>query len=186
MLERKLALSGALTVAVIAAVLVVLDLRNGSVHRFWSRHSFTSSLLAGLLVLLLTVLIADRVVRMRQLKGQSRAMAAQAAIIVAQAERVAAVIGRGSLSAEDRDEASEELRTYLHMLLISAPVLIDARIPRAFLETAQRVAGQLFRILREAEEERTQRRLEDAVEQLRRAAAPLLALLSREQRAAVS
>jgi hypothetical protein len=39
----------------ITAVLVVLVISDGSVHRYWSRHSFTSSVLSGLLVLLLTV-----------------------------------------------------------------------------------------------------------------------------------
>jgi hypothetical protein len=60
--------------------------------------------LSGLLVLLLTVLIVDRVTRTRQLRNQSRAIAAQAALIV-------------------------------------------ARLPRMFLETAQRVAVPLFRAL---------------------------------------
>ena len=68
--------SGAVAVMVVTATLVILDIGDGSVHRYWSRHSFTSSVLSGLLVLLLTVLIVDRVARMRQLKGQSRAIGA--------------------------------------------------------------------------------------------------------------
>src|ERR1700693_5125184 len=99
---------GALTVLAIALVLVVLDLTVGPVHRYWSRHSFTSSVLSGLLVLLLTVLIADRVTRFRQLRNQSRAIAAQAAAIVADARRAAdtisspAVQGRVGASARFR------------------------------------------------------------------------------------
>jgi hypothetical protein len=81
--------SGAVAVMVVTATLVILDIGDGSVHRYWSRHSFTSSVLSGLLVLLLTVLIVDRVARMRQLKGQSRAIGAQAAVIVGQAARTA-------------------------------------------------------------------------------------------------
>jgi hypothetical protein len=65
--------SGALTVMLITTVLVVLDVSDRAVRRFWSAHSFTASVLSGLLVLLLTVLIVDRVTRMRQVRGQSRA-----------------------------------------------------------------------------------------------------------------
>ncbi len=187
--KQYMAWSGALTVMVITAVLVVLDISDASVHRYWSRHSFASSVLAGLLVLLLTVLIVDRVTRMRQLRNQSRAIAAQAAIIVAQAKRAAEAVTRSSSSEDAREEASDELRTYTQMLLTSAPVLIDAAAPRTFLETAQRLAAQLFRAFRDAGDgrlEQTKTRLDDAVEQLQGAAAPLLVALNREQRTAVS
>ena len=181
--------SGAVAVMVVTATLVILDIGDVSVHRYWSRHSFTSSVLSGLLVLLLTVLIVDRVARMRQLKGQSRAIGAQAAVIVGQAARTADAIGSMSSSAGDRDEASDELRTYTQMLLTSAPVLIDAELSRTFLESAQRLAGQLFRALRDGKDETAEqrkKRLDSEVESLRRAAAPLLEPLSRDQRAAAS
>lgn len=187
--KRYTAWSGALTVMAITAVLVVLDSTDASVHRYWSRHSFTSSVLAGLLVLLLTVLIVDRVTRMREVKNQSRAIAAQAAIIVAQAKRAAEAVTQSSSTEDARQEASDELRTYTQMLLTSAPVLIDAAAPRTFLEAAQRVAAQLFRVFRDAGDKRlgqTKTELDDAVEQLQRAAAPLLEALNREQRTAVS
>lgn len=189
MTKRYMAWSGALTVMAITAVLVVLDISDASVHRYWSRHSFTSSVLAGLLVLLLTVLIVDRVTRMRQLRNQSRAIAAQAAIIVAQAKRAAEAVARSSSTEDAREEAADELRTYTQMLLTSAPVLIDAAAPRTFLETAQRVAARLFRAFRDAGDgglEQTKTELDDAVEQVQAAAAPLLAALNREQRTAVS
>src|SRR6201992_2134887 len=92
--------SGAVTVMVVTIVLVVLDVTDASIHRYWSRHSFTSSVLSGVLVLLLTVLIVDRVARMRQLRNKSRAIGAQAALIVAQAKRAADAITRTS-STED-------------------------------------------------------------------------------------
>jgi hypothetical protein len=184
MLRRHRAWSGALTVMVITGILVVLDLSNGPVHRYWSAHAFAASVLSGLLVLLLTVLIVDRVNRMRQVRGQSRAIAAQAAIIVAQASRTAAAVTRTSPSAEDRETAGDELRTYAQMLLTSAPVLIDAPLPRTFLETAQRLGGQLFRALEDGTATRAP--VDQALEQLRGAAAPLLSALDREQRAAVS
>jgi hypothetical protein len=160
---------GALTVMVVTATLVVLDIGDGSVHRYWSRHSFASSVLSGLLVLLLTVLIVDRVTRLRQLRSHSRAIAAQAAVIVGQAARTADSVARTSSSGDDHDEASEELRTYTQMLLTSAPVLIDAEVSRTFLETAQRLAAQLFRALRDGGDETAQQRktrLDTAVEQL--------------------
>ncbi|MGA2928782.1 MAG: hypothetical protein ABSG43_22895 [Solirubrobacteraceae bacterium] len=186
-MKRYLAWSGALGVTVVTAVLVVLDIGGGSVHQYWSRHSFTASVLSGLLVLLLTVLIVDRVASNRQLRNQSRAIGAQAAIIVGQAARAADAITSVSPGTEDREAAADELRTYAQMLLVSAPVLIGAQVPRTFLETAQRLAAQMFRALRDSGDESvTKTRLDQAVAQLRAAAAPLLDVLNREQRAAVS
>jgi hypothetical protein len=104
----------------------------GSVRAFWSRHSFTASVVAGVLVLLLTILIVDRVSRIRQLSNQARAIAAQAAVIVAQAGRAADAITRSSPSKNDREEASQELRTYMQILLTSAPVLIEGKTSRRF------------------------------------------------------
>jgi hypothetical protein len=186
-LGRGLAWSDALVVTVITSILVVLDIRDRSVHQFWSRHSFTSSVLAGVLVLLLTVLIIDRVTRMRKLRNQSRALGVQAAIIVAQAERAVDAIKTTSRSTKEPEAAAEELRTFTLMLLTSAPLLIDADRSRAFLEAAQRLAGQMFWALRDRDGEGvTDARLDDAVTQLRMAAAPVLEALSRQERAAVT
>jgi hypothetical protein len=186
MLRQWLAWSWALIVMVITAVLVVLDLSDREVHRYWSEHSFSSSVLSGLLVLLLTVLVVDRVNRRRQLRNQSRAIGAQAAIIVAQASRTVDAITSAS-SEEDRDAAGDELRTYTQMLLVSAPVLIGADGPRRFLEAAQRLAGQLYRDLRDTADKPVSKTVLDAgVKQLRTDAAPLLQALNRQQRAAVS
>jgi hypothetical protein len=173
-----------MTVMVITAILVILDITVGSVHRYWSGHSFTSSVLAGTLVLLLTVLIVDRVARIRQFRNQSRVIAIQAAIIVSQARRTADTIVGTPASAENREAAQDELRTYTQMLFTSAPVLIEAPAPRAFLETAQRAAGQLAGALREAPAENvedTKARLDAEIDQVRRAAAPLIATLDRKQ-----
>lgn len=187
MLRRWLAWSWALIVMAIAAVLVILDIADGTVHRYWSRHSFTSSVLSGVLVLLLTVLIVDRVTSMRQLRSQSRAIAAQAAIIVAQAARAVDAMASSSRSEEDREAAADQLRTYAMMLLTSAPLLIGANLPRSFLEEAQRVAAQLFQVLREAGEGPVNKpRLDESLAQLRAAAAPLLRVLKPDERTAVS
>ena len=188
MLKPYRAWSGATTVLAVTVALVVLDLTDRSVHSYWSRHSFAASVLSGLLVLLLTVLVVDRVIRIRQLRNQSQAIAAQAAVIVAQANRAVDVITRKPLTDDDRDEASDELRTYTQMLLTSAPLLIGSKVPRTFLETAQRVAAQLFQALRDVGDQRSEpanRRLDGAMEQLRASAAPLLGALNRAQLNAV-
>lgn len=180
---------GALTVMVVAAALVILDITDGAFHRYWNRHSFTSSVLSGLLVLLLTVLIVDRVIRMRQIKNQSRAIAAQAAVIAAQGTRAADAVKRASQPDGDQQGASDALHTYTQLLLVSAPLLIDATIPRKFLETAQRLDAQLFAAQGDAGDTRTEKArksLDASVEQLQKAAAPLLAVLNRAERAAVS
>jgi hypothetical protein len=83
---------GSLAAAVVtlaAAGLVVLDVDDGGLRRWWAGHALTTDTVAGLLVLLITVLVADQVVRLRQVNGRSRAVAAQAAIMVAQATRSA-------------------------------------------------------------------------------------------------
>jgi hypothetical protein len=174
-------------VTVITVSLLLLDISNGPVHRYWSRHSFTSSVLSGVLVLLLTVLIIDRVTRNRQLRGRSRAIAAQAGIIARQADRAVDAIKTSERSAEGRDVAIDELRTYTQMLLISAPVLIDESLSRAFLEAAQRLAAEVFWALRAAgDEDVAETRLDAAVKDLRNAAEPVVRALSRQELAAVS
>jgi hypothetical protein len=182
---------GALAVLLVATTLVVLDLSVSSVDRYWSRHQFTSSVLAGLIVLLLTVLIADRVTHIRQVRRQARAIAVQAGVIVAQAARTADAIAGTGRPAEQREAAADELRTYAVMLLTSAPLLIDATSSRLFLETAQRVAVQLARVQRTAHDEqgptgRPPVRLDDELRLLREAAAPLVSALNPEERAAIS
>jgi FlaA1/EpsC-like NDP-sugar epimerase len=181
--------SGALAVLAVTVALVIADITVASVHRYWSTHSFAASVLSGVLVLLLTVLIVDRVTRIRQLRNQSQAIAAEAVIIVGQAKRAADAISTSSRPAENLDAISDEARTYTQMLLMSAPVLIDTKVSRTFLEMAQRVAGQLSRTLRASGDEQLQQekaQLDARVEQLREAARPLLEALSRDQRVAVA
>jgi hypothetical protein len=128
------------------------------------------------------------VTRIRQFRNQSRAIAAQAAVVLGQAVRATDAVARASPSDDDRDEASGELRSYMQMLLVSAPLLIDANPARTFLESAQRLGVQLARALRASRGEQAQAKaqLDDGVRQLRQAAAPLLEALNRDERAAVS
>jgi uncharacterized membrane protein YhaH (DUF805 family) len=182
--------SGAVTVTIVALVLAALDILDGSVHRWWAEHAFTTSLVGGLLVLLLTVLIADRVIHVRQLRDRSRAIAAQAAIVTTQAARTAQSASAMLDGTGDQEAAGDDLRSYGTMLLIAAPMLIDAPVSRTFLEEAQRLAGEVARALhahrRGAAGEKERTRLNDAVERTRQAALPLLAILSNAEREAVT
>ena len=96
-------------------------------------------------MLLITVLVVDQVVRLRQVSDRSRAIAAQAAIMVVQARRtvqaVTQAVAKGAADS-DRDAASDELRTYMMMLLVAAPLLIDIPVSRSFLEQAQALGGR--------------------------------------------
>jgi hypothetical protein len=179
----------ALSVLVLTVVAVVLDIANPAVRNFWYRHSFTSGVVSGLLVLLLTVLFVDRVNRMRKIKDQSRAIGVQAAVIVVQANRAAEAITRASPTDEDRDEAGQELRTFMQMLLTSAPLLIEGKASRTFLEVAQQSAGEFFRAARlraDDESADVSARVAAAIEHLRVASAPVVVPLNREERAAVA
>lgn len=76
------------------------------------------------------------------------------------------------------------------MLLVGAPVLIDAKVSRDFLEQAQALAGEMARALgvTAGVHDRTalpDARLEDAAQRLRAASTPLLQALDPETRAAV-
>lgn len=70
-----------------ACVLVILDLTDGALRRWWDAHALTTDLVAGLLVLLITVLVIDQVVRLRQINNRVRVVAVQVAIMMTQANR---------------------------------------------------------------------------------------------------
>jgi hypothetical protein len=183
-------LSAALvTLATVA--LVNLDVSDAPLRRWWLAHALSTDTVAGLLVLLITVLVANQVVRRRQLQDRSRAMAAQAAIMMAQAARASRAVSAALTGSGDRAAASDEVRTYMIMLLVGAPVLIEAKTSRDFLEQAQHLGGQMTGLLLTMSQEKqvttTQAaRLDDAVGRLKTASAPLLRLLDPEDRAAVT
>jgi hypothetical protein len=142
---------------------------------------------SGLLVLLITVLVVNQLLNLRQDRQQGHAVAAQAAIVVAQAaESVKAVSSVGDGSG-DRHAAFDADRTYMLMLLISAPVFIDDPVARRFLEQAQDLGAEMTRALALTHSSTDGAagpgdRLDDAMQQLQIAAAPLLQLLSRKAR----
>jgi hypothetical protein len=182
--------ASAAAVTILAVALAVLDILDGAVHRWWAEHAFTNSLVSGLLVLLVTVLVADRVVHARQLRDRSRAIAAQAAIVLTQAVRTVQLANAVLDGAGDTEAAGDALQSYGTMLLIAAPLLIDATMSRTFLEAAQRLAGELVQALHAhrrgtaGDAERT--RLDQAVDLLRGVAQPLMAILTPQQREAVT
>ena len=87
----------------------------------------------------------------------------------------------------ERDAAGDEVRTYMMMLLVGAPVLIEATVSRNFLEQAQSLGGEMARALAATARTPGQvsyptARLDDAVQQLRTASTPLLQVLDPETR----
>jgi hypothetical protein len=132
------------------------------------------------------------VVRRRQVSDRSRAIAAQAAIMVVQARRtvraVTQAVAQGA-GDSDRDAASDELRTYMMMLLVAAPLLIDVPVSRSFLEQAQVLGAEMARVVVAAGRPNdgaavSTDRLDDAVQRLRAASDPLLQVLDPETRTA--
>ena len=183
--------SGSATVVVVSitVILVVLDLTEEELRHWWADHDFTTSTVSGLLVLAITVLVVNQVLRIRQFRDEAQAIAAQAAILLAQASRAARAVSSAADGSGERDAASEEVRTYLTMLLIAAPVLIEMSMPRAFLEQAQQLGGVLAGMQapiqnKSADLPAAIDRLGDAVVRLRAAATPLLQILTPDQRAA--
>ncbi len=182
--------AGAATIAVamLSSVLIILDLSDGAFRRWWSARAFTTDAIAGILVVLITVLIVNQALGLRQQRERLRATAAHAAMLLSQAIRATGAVSAYHTSG-DRTVAGDELRTYMIMLMIGAPILIDTKAPRAFLEHAQRLGGMLVRV-RQAESDGSLRgvpsdaQLDEALQQLKLAAAPLLAKLTTAERTA--
>jgi hypothetical protein len=171
-----------ITVTALTLVLVVLDLTDDRFRGWLAARAFTTATAAGILVLGITVLIVDQVLQMRQLRERSRATAAQAAIVLVQATRATQEAAHALSGFGDRATASDEVRTYMTMLLIAAPILIDAKTSRTFLEQAQQLGGQLVNILAadaKSSDKAAQSaaQVDRALQELNGAAAPLLALL---------
>ena len=167
----------------VTLALVVVELTDAGQRRWWAAHPLTTDTVAGLLVLLVTVLVVNQLLNRRQAGQRGHAVAAQAAILVAQAARSARAVSSVIDGSGDRGAASDGFRTYMMMLLISAPVLIDDPVARRFLEQAQYLGGVMARALvlidRSTEGAAVPGdSLDDAVQQLQSAAAPLLQLLS--------
>jgi hypothetical protein len=167
----------------VTLALVVNEVTDAGQRRWWARHPFTADTVAGLLVLLVTVLVVNQVLNRRQARQRGHAVAAQAAIMVAQATRSAQAVSAMIDGSGDRSAASEAFQTYMMMLLTGAPVLIDDPVARRFLEQAQYLGAVMARTLRAIDRSPDGApvptdSMDDAVQQLQSAAAPLLQLLS--------
>jgi hypothetical protein len=172
----------AIAATLVAAGLVLAEIDDTGMRHWWSSHALTTDTVSGLLVLLITLLVVNQVVRRRQLRDRSQAVAAQAAIMLAQANRASSAVSSALDGSGDRGSASDEFRTYMMMLLVGAPVLIDGRVSRSFLEQAQRLGGEMARVLATMTSahgsghapKSPDTRLHDATTQLRSTATPLL------------
>jgi hypothetical protein len=175
----------AIVVTLLALGLVVLDVTDRGFREWWAGHALTSDLVAGLLVLSITLLVVDQLVRRRQITDRSRAVAAQVAIVMNQATLTADAVSSALGGSDGGGGAPDEVRTYTLMLLVVAPLLIGEPASRGFLEQAQRLAGELERVLRALATTVdpatiSRRRLDDAVTRLREQSKPLLQVLDLE------
>lgn len=188
MLKRWPGWLGALVATLVVTGLVIADLSDARLRLWWDGHALTTDTVSGVLVLLVTLLVVDQLISRQQVRLRSRAVAAQAAIVVGQASRSAKAVSAAMNGSGDRDSASDEVRTYMLMLLVSAPVLIDAPVSRNFLEQAQYLGGELFRVLtvmtRTPDKKVSGDKLDEAVRRLRDASGPLLQVLDLQERLA--
>ena len=105
----------------ITLALVTGELTDTAQRRWWAARPLTTDTVAGLLVLLITILVVNQLLNRRQARQRGHAVAAQAAIMVAQATRSAQAMSSLLDGSGDRDAASDGFRTYMIMLLIGAP-----------------------------------------------------------------
>jgi hypothetical protein len=191
--NRFLGWPPAVLATLITVALVVGELADAGQRRWWATRPLTTDTVAGLLVLLITVLVVNQLLNRRQSRQRAHAVAAQAAIMAAQAARSAQAVSALADGSGDRGAASDGFRTYMMMLLIGAPVLIDDPVARRFLEQAQYLGGVMAAALAAIDRStpgtaapsgRTgaaavpSDRLGDAMQRLQEAAAPLLALFN--------
>jgi hypothetical protein len=176
----------AVAVTLLTIALVLLELTDTGFRRWWEARPLTTDTVAGVLVVLVTVLVVNQVITARQVSDRSRAIAAQAAIVMAQANRTVQAMKAALTDTSERQAASDEVRTYTIMLLVCAPVLIDASVSRDFLEQAQRLAGEMARAAgligkQPGRHKDSEARIERSIKQLRAASAPLMQLLDFEE-----
>jgi hypothetical protein len=188
--SRWLGWLAAAAAALVACVLVVLDLTDAGPRRWWDDHALTTDTIAGLLVLMITVLVVDQVVRLRQGSSRARAVAIQVAILTTQANIASRAVSRVLAGSGDRDAAYEEFRTFTMMVLSVAPILIGARTSRNFLERAQDLDGAMAQALSvlttvPGQEKSVADQLDDTLQGLKSASTPLIQNLPGEMRSAV-
>jgi hypothetical protein len=175
-------------VTLVTLGLIVSSLTDASLRDWWDNRSLTTDSVSGLLVLLITILVVNQLLNLRQERQRSQAVAAQTAIMMAQAaQRAISSVTGGS---GDHNAASDDFRTYTMMLLVSTPVFIDDPAARGFLEQAQDLSGVMAHTLALISRSKggaavPSGQLDDAMKQLQSAAAPLLQPLSPQVRASI-
>ena len=185
MSARSAAWLAALLVTLVTLGLIVSSLTDAAVRNWWDNRSLTTDTVSGLLVLLITILIVNQLLNIRDARQRSLAIAAQTAIMMAQAAQSARAISSVTGGSNDHNAASEGFRTYTMMLLISTPVFIGDSAARRFLEQAQYLDGVMADTLAQMSKGGAappSDGLDNAMKQLQGAAAPLLEPLSPEVR----
>ncbi len=171
----------------VTLALILLEITDAGVRRWWSGHSLTTDTVSGLMVLLITVLVVNQLLNQRQARQRSHVVAGQAAIVMAQANQSAKAISSVIGGSGDHGAASDGFRTYTMILLISSPAFIGNMVARHFLEQAQALgavmAGRLELIKKSKDASAVPSDpLDDAMKQLQSAAAQVLQPLSPKAR----
>jgi hypothetical protein len=173
----------------VVLALIALDLVDNTFNTWFDRHAFSTDAVSTLLGLAVAALVVDRISDRRRLRDRSQVMAAQGAMVAAQALRATQTMSAALNGTGDRDAAADELRTFMTMMLNGAPVLMDAMQTRAFLEASQRLAAELARALavtRSGDHPHDLHdRLTNAADQVRTTLQPLLTTLNIDQQSAV-
>lgn len=171
----------AVAVTLLTIALVTLELTDPEFRGWWQRRPLTTDTVSGVLVVLVTILVVNQVITRRQVSVRSRAIAAQAAIVMGQAIRATQTVTAALAGTGEREAAADEVRTYMVMLLVGAPVLIDTPVSRNFLEQAQHLGAEMARagglIGEKPSHSESQARIERSVADLRTASAPLMQLI---------
>jgi hypothetical protein len=171
----------------VVLALIAVDLLDHSLNTWFDRHSLVTDLVSTLLGLAVAALVLDLISARRQLRDRAQVMAAQGAMIAAQALRATQAVTSALDGSGDgeRDAAAGELRTFMTMMLTGAPVLMDAQLTRQFLETSQHLGAELARALgvtRSGDRpDDIDQRLNDAAARLRATVQPLLQTLDIDQ-----
>jgi hypothetical protein len=177
----------AILVTLVTLGLIVASLTSPSLGHWWNNNSLTTDTVSGMMVLLITILVVNQLLNLRQERQRHLALASQTAVMMAQATLSARAISSVTGGSGDRDAASDGLRDYARMLLITAPVFIDDPAARRVLEQAQHLGGVMANTLALISRSKGGAavpggQLDDAMKQLHSAAAPLLQPLSPEVR----
>ncbi|HEX7996021.1 MAG TPA: hypothetical protein VF506_19040, partial [Streptosporangiaceae bacterium] len=80
---------GAFLVTLVTVALIVGEITDTGLRNWWGSHSLTTDTVSGLLVLLVTVLVVNQLLNLRQARQRGHAVAAQATIVAAQAAQSA-------------------------------------------------------------------------------------------------